>query len=77
MYAGNFLVSNERQAIKILEEDGRQLNIFEQSETISRGDFDGYLEEEYKYLLELKNEPVEVSLRIEYVQCLKKLDITQ
>jgi hypothetical protein len=44
---------------------------------VSRDDFASYLQEELRYLVDLKNEPVEISMRIEYVTQLKKLADTQ
>jgi predicted Zn-dependent protease len=69
---GKFLLNNQRQAIKILEEGEMELALLETSQSVSRSDFDSFFQEEQHYISGLVKEPPETTMQIEYVQALDR-----
>ncbi|CDO74657.1 hypothetical protein BN946_scf184832.g1, partial [Trametes cinnabarina] len=75
--SGKFIYNNYRQALQIIDEGERVLDVLKRDLHLSAADYERYLREERKYLHSLKSEPPEVSLRGEYVEALQELEQEQ
>lgn len=73
---GEFLVNNYRQALQVIEINGRRLKIAMDTRKIASTEtFHQWLAQEKQYLLELSKEPEEETFQIEYYQSLVRLSI--
>ncbi|KAH9853435.1 hypothetical protein C2E23DRAFT_698062, partial [Lenzites betulinus] len=72
--AGKFIFNNYRQALQIIDDGERALDVYQRDLKIAAGNFERYLQEERDYLLGLKSEPAEYTLKLEYAQALRKLE---
>ncbi|KAI0682682.1 hypothetical protein C8T65DRAFT_713785 [Cerioporus squamosus] len=72
--SGRFIFNNYRQALQIVAEGTRALQVCALELKTSAEDYERYLEEEREYLRGLMEEPPEVALKIEYMEALQKLE---
>ena len=71
---GKFIYNNYRQALQIVEEGKRALDIYARELEIGPAEYESYLEQERAYLRSLMAEPPEVALRVQYMEALQKLE---
>ncbi len=74
---GKFIYNNYRQALKIITDGTRVLEIHERELKTTPADYERYLQEERAYLHALMSEPPEMTLKGEYMDALQKLEEEQ
>ncbi|KAL7284497.1 hypothetical protein ACG7TL_001788 [Trametes sanguinea] len=72
--SGKFIYNNYRQALRIIDEGERVLDVYSRDLNLSAADYERYLDEERAYLQRLRAEPADVSLKCEYIEALQELE---
>ncbi|KAH9913659.1 uncharacterized protein B0H18DRAFT_887915 [Fomitopsis serialis] len=72
--SGTFIYNNYRQALNIIEEDGRVLAALLAELRVSVADLEQYLKDKRQYLRNRRSEPPEVTRKVEYLEQLKDLE---
>lgn len=71
---GNFIYSNYKQALDILQYDGATFALLAEKLKITSEDCERYLQEERKYLEKRKCEPPKVANMLAYAKALANLE---
>ena len=69
----SFLYSHYRKALEIIDDISTDLRTIQTNLDITFDDFERYMQEERTYLLGLKSEPPQETLRFQYVEALQDL----
>ncbi|KAH9843230.1 uncharacterized protein C8Q71DRAFT_693872, partial [Rhodofomes roseus] len=72
--SGTFIYHNYRQALNIITDDGEVLASLSAELRVSPADFEEYLKQEREYIHSRKNEPPEVTRKLEYLAALHRLE---
>ncbi|KAH9918795.1 uncharacterized protein B0H18DRAFT_1122870 [Fomitopsis serialis] len=70
---GKFLYNNYKQALDIMYDDMKVVEVLGQQLGTNEADYERYLVEERAYLAGLKSEPPEVTQRLDYIEALMTL----
>jgi hypothetical protein len=69
-----FIYNNYKQSLAVIRDDGALLATLEAQLKVGPEDFKRYLVEQREHLQNLKTEPAEYTLKINYVKALQTLD---
>ncbi|KAI0359107.1 hypothetical protein OH77DRAFT_1136710 [Trametes cingulata] len=72
--SGKFIFNNYRQALQIIDEGVRALDVYALELGTSDADYERYLVEERDYLQSLQSEPPELAQKMEYMEALDNLE---
>ncbi|OBZ76606.1 hypothetical protein A0H81_03873 [Grifola frondosa] len=67
---GQFIFNNYKQALNIIRDSTRKLDMYEKELKTTSSDYEDYLEQEHAYLLTLKSEPPEILRKVDYMAAL-------